>query len=118
MFDDAIALTEVQAIELNCESVISLTSTANASRSPIAQSQLPFDQVITLLGLHRDVQGELSLVHALLRYAGHPVQRPSGNLTPFDEVLVMLEQADINPHALEYLRQYMNSGRDAYLRRN
>lgn len=77
-----------------------------------------FDLVIPMLGLHDDSQGADALVHAFFKYAGQTSKRTGTLSSPFEEVLIRLEQAGVNPHALTYLRQYMNAAKDAYARRN
>jgi hypothetical protein len=77
-----------------------------------------FDQVITLLGLHRDSQGEDALVLALLQYAAPNSERRDYRfVSPFDEVLSRLEATGASANAVKYLRTYFNTADDQYRRR-
>lgn len=76
-----------------------------------------FDVAIPLLGFTNDTQGSAALVHALLQCAGRYAPRHQYGC-PFDDVIAELERIGVNPHALDFLRQYMHSARDAYVRRN
>lgn len=117
-------------------STLSMTSTASSNKvsSPQVVTELlveqdasgirkvdviplPFNRVITLVGVHEGSQNASALIHALLHYAGHPVSPMSGYTSPCDEVLAMLKKSGVSENALHILREYMESARENYARR-
>jgi hypothetical protein len=100
--------------------IVSATSilTCTNQAASVQDFLTAFDIVIPVLGLTDDSQGSHALVHALLTVAGLMATRSGPYSNPCDQVLLRLEEAGINPHALAYLRQYMNSASEAYSRRN
>jgi len=76
-----------------------------------------FDKVIPLLGFTPDTQGPAALIHALLQYAARHSNRNGPYASPCEEVIARFELADVNKHAIRYLREFMNTAADQYNRR-
>jgi len=76
-----------------------------------------FDQVIALMGLHPDNQGDLALIYAVLQVGARYAGRNGPYVSPCEEVMIRLEKEGVNRNAINRIRHAMNSAAEQYSRR-